>query len=88
MEKLVNSTALKIVSYILIPIATLILIFNIFHLAFLDEYSGEETEYLKTELFSNNYIYYVLDTISQMENNPKYKSGNYIEVEDNNKQKY
>lgn len=88
MEKLVNSTALKIVSYILIPIATLILIFNILHLAFLDEYSGEETEYLKTELFSNNYIYYVLDTISQMENNPKYKSGNYIEVEDNNKQKY
>lgn len=85
MEKVRNSSILKIICYILIPILVAILGLSIFHLAFLNEYGdiGTETEYVKSEQFANEYFYFIINKISQCENATKGYSNNFLEIEDN-----
>lgn len=90
MEKVRNSSLLKIICYILIPILVAILGFSIFHLAFLNEYADidGETEYIKSEQFANNYFYGITNKISQCERARKGYSSNFIEIEENNGNPY
>ncbi len=89
MENLKTSKALKIISYILIPILVAIIGLSIFHLAFLNEYgSVKEKRYEETEMFASDYLYFIMDQISlcyQEENN--YDSY-FMIVEDNNGNRY
>lgn len=68
MEKLRNSTLLKILSYILIPILVAILCFSIYHLAFLNEYGDTKsgTEYVQSEQFANEYFYFIVDRLRSL----------------------
>lgn len=61
MEKLRNSTILKILCYILIPILVAILGLSIFHLSFLNEYGDTKsgTKYFESEQFANEYFYFI-----------------------------
>lgn len=86
MDKIRNSSLLKMISYILIPILVAILGFSVFHLAFLNEYGdiGKETEYIQSEQFANNYFYSITNQIAQCEKDRKGYSSNYIEIEESN----
>lgn len=90
MEKVRNSSLVKIICYILIPILVAVLGFSVFHLAFLTEYGdiGKEAEYEKSEQFANNYFYGITDKISQCERARKGYSSNFIEIEDSNGNSY
>ena len=85
MDKVRNSSLLKILCYILIPILVAVLGFSIFHIAFLNEYGDaeNETEYIKSEQFANEYFYFIINKISQCENTEKGYSSNFVEVQDN-----
>lgn len=65
MEKVRNSSVLKMVCYIAIPILVAIAALAIFHMAFLSEFGNkkEETEYLQTENFADNYLYFFINKI-------------------------
>lgn len=66
MEKIKNSSVLKIVSYILIPILVAIIGISIIHLAFLNEFNkSEETKYEDTEMFANNYFSYLVNNLKE-----------------------
>ena len=90
MEKARKSSILKIFCYILIPILVAILGFSIFHIAFLNEYGdiGDETEYVKSEQFANEYFYYITDKVSLCENVERGYSSNFIEIKDDNGNSY
>ena len=89
MEKARNSSLLKILCYILIPILVAILGLSIFHMAFLSEFENTEGEtmYSQTENFANNYLYFFIRKIAQCQNIEQpddfvEQSYNFIELED------
>lgn len=90
MEKIRNSGVLKIICYILIPILVAMLGFSIVHVAFLNEYGNveNETEYIESEQFANNYFYSITDIVSQVKYEENGDTGTFIEVEDNNGNKF
>ena len=89
MENLKTSKALKIISYILIPILVAIIGLSVLHLAFLNEYGkSEETEYVKTEMFASDYLYFIIDQVSICYNEKQDNSDYFMIVEDNNGNKY
>lgn len=83
MEKVRNSSLLKILCYIIIPILAAILGLSIFHIAFLNEFGNaeEETEYSQTENFANNYLYFFIGKIADCQNVEE-NTYNFIELED------
>ena len=89
MEKLRQSSILKIICYILIPILVAISFLSIIHISYLNEYRTDgkiEEEYKQSEWFSDRYFYSVLDKVQKCEKN--YKTNQYIELEDAKGQKY
>lgn len=89
MEKLRQSSILKIICYILIPILAAIAFLSIIHISYLNEYRTDgkiEEEYKQSEWFSDRYFYSVLDKVQKCEKN--YKTNQYIELEDAKGQKY
>ena len=89
MENLKTSKALKIISYILIPILVAIIGLSVLHLAFLNEYgNSEETKYIETEMFASDYLYFIIDQVSICYNEKQDNSDYFMIVEDNNGNKY
>ena len=89
MENIKTSKTLKIISYILIPILVAIIGFSILHLAILDEYgNSEETKYIETESFANDYLYYIINQVSICYNEKNNNSDYFMIIEDNNGNKY
>lgn len=86
MEKVRNSSLLKIVCYILIPILVLILGFSIFHICFLNEYGDitDATKYVDSEQFANQYFNEVLNKISQYRSIESGSPNNFIKIESEN----
>ena len=86
MEKVRNSSLLKIVCYILIPILVLILGFSIFHICFLNEYGDitDATKYVDSEQFANQYFNEVLNKISQYRSIERGSPNNFIKIESEN----
>ena len=89
MDKARNSSVLKILCYILIPILVAILGLSIFHMVFLSEFENTEgeTQYSQTENFANNYLYFFIRKIAQCQNIEQpddfvEQSYNFIELED------
>ena len=83
MEKIRQSSILKVVCYILIPILAAIAFLSIIHISYLNEYqtSGNiEQEYKQSEWFADRYFYSVLDKVQNTQRN--YSSNQYIELED------
>lgn len=74
----------------MIPILVAIFVFSIFHIAFLNEYGEieDETEYVKSEQFANNYFDTIVHKIAQCENVRKGYSNNFIKIEDSNGKTY
>lgn len=69
MEKVRNSSVLKVLCYIMIPILVAIFGLSIFHLAFLNEFGNkkEEVSYTQTENFADNYLYFFLGKVYHCE---------------------
>ncbi len=90
MERARNSSALKIVCYILIPILIALLGLSIFHIAFLEEYGVEEgqNDYTQTENFTDNYLYFFTNKIKECERAIKENEKDFIILEDSNGQSY
>lgn len=89
MENLKTSKLLKMISYILIPILVAIIGLSIFHLAFLNEYgSVKEKRYEKTEMFANDYLYFIVDQVSLCYQEKNNNNSYFMIVEDNNGNKY
>ena len=86
MEKVRNSSLLKIVCYILIPILVVILGFSIFHFTFLNEYGdiSDAKEYIDSEQFANEYFNEILNKISLCRNVYNGYSNNFIKIESEN----
>lgn len=82
MERARNSSVLKILCYILIPILVAILGLSIFHMAFLSGFENTEgeTQYSQTENFANNYLYFFMNKIADCQNVEQ--SYYFIELED------
>ena len=88
MEKLKNSTLLKVLCYILIPILTATLFFSIVYVSLKNEdvdIITNKEEYLKSEEFSRQYLYSLYQNVNRIsrgytdiENN-----GVYDKIEDN-----
>ena len=78
-----TSKILKIISYILLPIFVLIMAISIFHLAFLDEYGNtESTKFIDTEMFANNYLYYIIDSVGNVYNQEQDGADRFLQLED------
>lgn len=78
-----TSKILKIISYILLPIFVLIMGISIFHLAFLDEYGNtESTKFMDTEMFANNYLYYIIDSVGNVYNQEQDGADRFLQLED------
>ena len=74
-----TSKILKIISYILLPI----FVISIFHLAFLDEYGNtESTKFIDTEMFANNYLYYIIDSVGNVYNQEQDGADRFLQLED------
>ena len=86
MEKARNSSLLKILCYILIPILVAIIGFSIFHFTFLNEYGdiSDAKEYINSEQFANEYFNEILNRISLCRNLNNGYSNNFIKVESKN----
>ena len=78
-----TSKLLKIICYILLPIFVLIMGISIFHLAFLDEYGNtESTKFIDTEMFANNYLYYIIDSVGNVYNQEQDGADRFLQLED------
>lgn len=78
-----TSKILKIICYILLPIFVLIMGISIFHLAFLDEYGNtESTKFIDTEMFANNYLYYIIDSVGNVYNQEQDGADRFLQLED------
>ena len=78
-----TSKILKIICYILLPIFVLIMAISIFHLAFLDEYGNtESTKFIDTEMFANNYLYYIIDSVGNVYNQEQDGADRFLQLED------
>ncbi len=85
MEKLRNSSSLKIICYIMIPILVAILILSIVHMMFLSEFGNkEEIEYSQTENFANQYLYFFINQIGRCQSTAKTKYFDKLEDEQGN----
>ena len=87
MDKLRESSVLKVICYVLIPILVAISFFSVVHLSYLDEYqeSGNiEQEYKQSEWFADRYFYSILDKVQKIARLSKSNQSNdeYIELED------
>ncbi len=90
MEKVRESSLLKILCYILIPILVAILGLSILHMAFLSEFKnteGQTTQYSETENFANNYLYFFMSKIQQCQDIEESDDeieqyDNFVELED------
>ena len=83
MERVRESSLLKILCYILIPILVAILGLSILHVAFLSEFEnteGQLTQYSETENFANNYLYFFINKIADCQNVEQ--SYYFVELED------
>lgn len=82
MEKIRNSSFLKVACYIIIPILVAILGLSIFHLVFLSEFGNnkEEKQYWQTEEFANEYLSYFIRKVGEYENQEEMES--QIELQD------
>ena len=83
MEKIRQSSILKVICYILIPILVAIAFLSIIHLSYLNEYQASgnvEQEYKQSEWFADRYFYSVLDKVQNTQRNSS--SNQYIELED------
>ena len=89
MENIRTSKLLKFLSYILIPILVALIILSMIHLAFLDEFgNSKETKYEETQNFADNYLYFILDKISECSGQKTDYARNYIKIEDKYGKKY
>ena len=89
MEKLRESSILKVLCYILIPILAAILFLSIVHISYLNEYQRDgntQTEYKQSQWFAYKYFYAVLDKVGKAERSEE--TGQYIQLEDSKGQKY
>ena len=89
MEKLRQSSILKVLCYILIPILAAILFLSIVHITYLNEYQRDgniQTEYKQSQWFADKYFYSVLDKVGKAERSEE--TGQYIQLEDSKGQKY
>lgn len=88
MEKIKNSSLLKIFCYIVIPILVAILVLSLFHMIFLSQFGKEEqeTSYSQTENFANNYLYFFTNKIIDCQRVDR--ENNFIELEDSEGNKY
>ena len=90
MEKLKSMTALKVISYILVPILFLLIVISILHITFLDSYQYIEDEnkenYIQTTRFSNQYFYSVLDKLSNCKRSDS--TNIYIKLQDETGKSY
>lgn len=71
MEKIRNSTILKIISYILIPILVIIIIGSIIYHEYVKnvDYDINEKNYFKTSQFANEYYYLLIQKLNNINNN-------------------
>lgn len=82
MEKARKSSVLKIVCYIMIPILVGLTVLSIMHIAFLSEFGNkkEEINYLQTESFANNYLYFFITKIYDCQ--PNRRETKFDELQD------
>lgn len=88
MKKLRQSTLMKILCYLLIPIVAGILILSIGNVVIVSEYGqiGDKNQYLETENFGENYIYSIISKIRYIKNTKPeiYQYSEYTKIEDEN----
>lgn len=85
MEKVRNSSILKAICYIMIPILVAIFMLSILHMAFLSEFRNEEEmQYSQTENFANNYLYFLIRKVSECQSNMRMRYFNELEDEEGN----
>lgn len=88
MNKLRQSTLMKILCYLLIPIVAGILILSIGNVVIVSEYGqiGDKNQYLETENFGENYIYSIISKIRYIKNTkPEINQySEYTKIEDEN----
>lgn len=88
MNKLRQSTLMKILCYLLIPIVAGILILSIGNVVIVSEYGqiGDKNQYLETENFGENYIYSIISKIRYIKNTKPeiYQYSEYTKIEDEN----
>lgn len=88
MKKLRQSTLMKILCYLLIPIVAGILILSIGNVVIVSEYGqiGDKNQYLETENFGENYLYSIISKIRYIKNiKPEiYRYSEYTKIEDEN----
>ena len=85
MEKIRNSSSLKIIGYIMIPILVAILILSMVHMMFLSEFGNKkEMEYSQTENFANEYLYFFMNQIDKCQSSAKTKYFDKLEDEEGN----
>ena len=88
MQKLRQSTLMKILCYLLIPIVAGILILSIANVVIVSEYGqiGDKNQYLETENFGENYLYSIISKIRYIKNTKTeiYRYSEYTKIEDEN----
>jgi len=81
MKKLKESTILKAISYILFPILVGLIIISLIQIIIIDE-NEEVSRYEETQTFADNYIYFIIDKIENIEVNEIFEMQNFVEIED------
>lgn len=88
MQKLRQSTLMKILCYLLIPVIAGILILSISNLVIVSEYGqlDDKNQYLETDNFGENYLYSIISKARYVKKvQPEmYEYGDYTKIEDDN----
>ena len=88
MQKLRQSTLMKILCYLLIPVIAGILILSISNLIIVSEYGqlDDKNQYLETDNFGENYLYSIISKARYVKKvKPEvYEYGDYTKIEDDN----
>ena len=87
MNNIRNSSFLKVICYILIPILVAIFVFSIFHLSFLDKY-GDSREYTQSEFFGDNYLSFVTSQLTKCNNVNDIYNNDFVKVKDDMENSY
>ena len=86
MQKLRQSTLMKILCYLLIPVIAGILILSISNLIIVSEYGqlDDKNQYLETDNFGENYLYSIISKARYVKKvKPEvYEYGDYTKIED------
>lgn len=90
MEKLKNSSLLRMMCYLLIPVLVLILIVSIAHVSLVSEFGevNERKDYLQTENFAHLYFNTIVSNVlnvNSYRNNVNRRYSPYMEIENNEK---